>query len=166
MLGRTVPPLHTRAVSDQLVENIYEGTRSGGWTGMLENQNRSGARFEIRLRTRPLLTACGELAGYLGISHPASWQRVPEECVVLRPQRVEGAGGLVGLSTRERDVLCCYGKGMDTKEIAQALRISTASVFTYRSRISAKLGLKSPAEFYIAAAKCCSPGTSEATPNL
>lgn len=151
MLGRANIPIHTPAVSDQLIETIFQQTVEGGWQGELENQNRHRKRFEIRLRTRPLRTQCGKTVGYLGICHPSHWQRIPEQDV---------HGGLPlgkisipsnALSEREREVLSCYGSGMNTKQIALYLKISCPSVFTYRSRIIQKMNIQSPADFYVLA---------------
>jgi PAS domain S-box-containing protein len=154
MLGRVDLPIHTRSVPDQLIETIFEGTATGGWCGEIENQSRSGTRFDIHLRTRPLACAGGEVVGYLGICHPTFWQRIspadqPSEHGVTKP-----SNDLQPLSKRETDVLSCYGLGLNTKEVANQLKISTPSVFTYRSRIMQKLGLKSPADFYMAARQC------------
>ena len=151
VLGRIGLPIHTRAVADQLIEAIFNGTACGGWSGALENQSRNGTRFEIQLRTRPITTATGEMVGYLGICHPSSWQRIslaeqPMESAHLKPN-----DELHLLSQRERDVLSCYGLGLNTKEIADQLKIATPSVFTYRARIMQKLGLRSPADFYLTA---------------
>lgn len=50
------------------------------------------------------------------------------------------------LSPRELQVLVLTGRGNSLKEIASELGISLKSVSTYRSRIAAKLGLKSTAD--------------------
>ena len=151
MLGRANLPIHTRSVPDQLIEAIFEGTASGGWAGELENQSRNGKRFEIQLRTRPIATAAGEIVGYLGICHPSSWQKVPSEDPPLANTEIKPQPEICPLSSREREVLSCYALGLNTKEIASQLKISIPSVFTYRARINQKLGLKSPADFYLTA---------------
>lgn len=151
MLGRANVPIHTRAVPDQLVEAIFTGTAQGGWSGMLENQSRTGKRFEIQLRTRPITTASGEVVGYLGISHPSTWQKVSFHEPPPVDTAVTKGFDPCPLSAREREVLSCYGLGLNTKETASQLRISIPSVFTYRARIIQKLSLKSPADFYVTA---------------
>lgn len=50
------------------------------------------------------------------------------------------------LSDREREVLQQLGAGKSNKEIASALRVSTKSVSTYRSRILRKLKLRTNAD--------------------
>jgi len=54
-------------------------------------------------------------------------------------------GGMpdAGLSEREIDVLRLLASGMATKEIADALNISTNTVITHRKNISFKTGIKS-----------------------
>ncbi|MBW2269448.1 MAG: response regulator transcription factor [Deltaproteobacteria bacterium] len=54
--------------------------------------------------------------------------------------------GLNALSPREFDVLRAFGCGMGITECARQLNLSKPTVATYRSRIMAKLGLKSTAE--------------------
>jgi PAS domain S-box-containing protein len=154
MLGRSNLPIHTPAVSDQLIETIFKTTAEGGWQGELQNQTRRHKRFEIRLRTRPLKTASGETVGYLGICHPSHWQRVPEDAVPEVSPATPASPALQVLSTREREVLSCYGNGMNTKQIAEYLCISCPSVFTYRSRVIQKMHIQSPADFYVLAS-CC-----------
>lgn len=151
VLGRANLPIHTRYVPDQLIEAIFEGTARGGWTGALENHSRNGKRFEIQLRTRPITTVAGEIVGYLGISHPSSWQKVPSEDPPLTNTETKTQPEICPLSSREREVLSCYALGLNTKEVASQLKISIPSVFTYRARINQKLGLKSPANFYLTA---------------
>jgi DNA-binding NarL/FixJ family response regulator len=53
----------------------------------------------------------------------------------------------VGLSQREREVLCLLGHGHTNTVVAEKLDISPKTVATYRARIGEKLGLKSTAEF-------------------
>lgn len=159
-LGRIEIPIHAKAFPCQLIEAIYKGTEAGGWEGRVENQNRDRQNFKIILRTRPLRTENGELAGYLGILHPCEWQRMP---ILLNEETPKAAlqaesppllkYPAEGLSLREREVLNLYGRGHHTKEIAAILNISIPSVFTYRARLVRKLGIKNPADFYLVAAQ-------------
>lgn len=74
-----------------------------------------------------------------------------------RTASVFGPGGLratrsptdatVGLSPREREVLCLLGHGHANTEVAVKLDISPKTVATYRARIGEKLGLKTTADF-------------------
>lgn len=57
------------------------------------------------------------------------------------------AGATVGLSPREREVLCLLGHGHANTEVAEKLDISPKTVATYRARIGEKLGLKTTADF-------------------
>lgn len=168
ILGRVNVPIHTRSVPDQLVESIFVETLSGGWRGRLENRTKSGKHFDIELRTKPLTTSSGIVAGYMGICHPTSWQRVPLETQILPVALTEPLKPLENsrLSKRERDVLGAYGLGLNTKEIAAKLRISPPSVFTYRARIVEKLGLRSPADFYMAASAYAKTGDAAPSPSF
>ena len=57
-----------------------------------------------------------------------------------------GRGAAEGLSSREFDVLCLMGSGLNGRGVATALGLSPKTVSTYRSRILAKLDLGSSAE--------------------
>ncbi len=50
------------------------------------------------------------------------------------------------LSDREFEIFCLIAKGLAVAEIASRLSLSPATVYTYRSRISFKTGLSTPAE--------------------
>jgi DNA-binding NarL/FixJ family response regulator len=64
------------------------------------------------------------------------------------PQAVRGpARATVGLSPREREVLCLLGQGHTNQAVAEQLDLSPKTVATYRARIGEKLGLKSTADF-------------------
>ena len=58
-------------------------------------------------------------------------------------EAVKGGKPDAGLSEREIDVLRLLASGMVTKEIADALNISTNTVITHRKNISFKTGIKS-----------------------
>lgn len=51
-----------------------------------------------------------------------------------------------GLSDRELEVLCLFGKGQMPSEIARHLNLSIKTVSTYRARLLEKLGLKTSAQ--------------------
>ena len=59
----------------------------------------------------------------------------------------EDAGGLEGLSRREREVLCLLVDGRSSKEIARSLCISVRTVDAHRLHINRKLKVRSPAQF-------------------
>jgi DNA-binding NarL/FixJ family response regulator len=64
------------------------------------------------------------------------------------PQAVRGpARATVGLSPREREVLCLLGQGHTNQAVAERLDLSPKTVATYRARIGEKLGLKTTADF-------------------
>lgn len=57
-----------------------------------------------------------------------------------------GTSPTESLSDRELTVFRWLGEGLSTREIAEALHLSTKTVHTYRERIKTKLGLSSGAE--------------------
>ncbi len=63
------------------------------------------------------------------------------------------------LSNRELEVLRLVGHGMDTKEVANVMKVSAKTVETYQSRIKEKLSLKSGRELVQRAAQWLSAGT-------
>ena len=52
------------------------------------------------------------------------------------------------LSRREREVLRLLAQGHSNQQVAARIRVSVKTVETYRTRLSAKLGLKGRAELY------------------
>jgi DNA-binding NarL/FixJ family response regulator len=62
------------------------------------------------------------------------------------PPMTKPAQGLSTLTGRERDVLRLIAQGHTSKDIATKLTIAKATVDTYRSRLSEKLGAKSRAD--------------------
>jgi DNA-binding NarL/FixJ family response regulator len=61
-------------------------------------------------------------------------------------RKIDPAGGVHVLSTRELDVLKRIAEGQTTKEIAFALGVSSKTVETHRLHLLDKLGIKSVAE--------------------
>ena len=57
------------------------------------------------------------------------------------------------LSKREQDVLHLTGEGKSCSEIAENLKLELSSVYTYRTRLMNKLGVKSASELIAAAVK-------------
>jgi DNA-binding NarL/FixJ family response regulator len=83
---------------------------------------------------------CGEtelVAEIERITSAESGRRAPVET---------GRGAAEGLSSREFDVLCLMGSGLNGRAVAAALGLSPKTVSTYRSRILAKLDLGGTAE--------------------
>ena len=67
---------------------------------------------------------------------------------------MEGSSAIsIYLTLRERDILSFLASGKTSKEIAVALRISTATVGTHRKHICGKLGVHSTAELVAEAAR-------------
>jgi DNA-binding NarL/FixJ family response regulator len=62
------------------------------------------------------------------------------------------------LSNRELEVFRLVGNGMDTKEVAEIMKVSAKTVETYQSRIKDKLNLKSGRELLQRAAQWLSAG--------
>ena len=62
------------------------------------------------------------------------------------------------LSNRELEVFRLVGNGLDTKEVAEAMHVSTKTVETYQARIKEKLKLKSGRELIQRAAQWLSGG--------
>jgi DNA-binding NarL/FixJ family response regulator len=71
-------------------------------------------------------------------------------------QNTEGEGDKAGatprLTSRQQQVFELIGKGKTTKEIAELLKLSTATIGNHRKAISRKLGTHSTAELVSRAA--------------
>ena len=63
----------------------------------------------------------------------------------MSPGAAPSAQNIEQLSPREHEIFCMIGRGMSTKEIAAAARISPQTVETHRKKIAAKLGLRASA---------------------
>ncbi len=61
--------------------------------------------------------------------------------MVVNPQSADGDG----LSSREREVLQMVAEGRTTKEIAEALKLSTKTIDAHREHIMEKLGIRNVA---------------------
>ncbi len=53
---------------------------------------------------------------------------------------------MTSLSDREREIFFLIGRGLNTRQIAQRLYLSTSTVGTYRERIKSKLHITTPGE--------------------
>jgi DNA-binding NarL/FixJ family response regulator len=60
------------------------------------------------------------------------------------PQPTHLPPELVGLTAREREVLCLIAAGANNREIAEALYISERTVKNHITRILSQLNLRSP----------------------
>lgn len=65
---------------------------------------------------------------------------------ILAQKEEEPGNFLSVLTDRELDIFKCIGEGLDRKEIALRLNISTSTIGTYRDRIKNKLNMKSSGE--------------------
>ena len=64
----------------------------------------------------------------------------------LRSGGLPSESDLACLTDREMEVFVSVGKGLKTREIAQAMRVSVKTVDSYRAHLKEKLGLKSGVE--------------------
>ncbi|OHD64655.1 MAG: hypothetical protein A2176_10120 [Spirochaetes bacterium RBG_13_51_14] len=66
---------------------------------------------------------------------------------IVAGKEEEGTEGLMtDLTDRELDIFKLIGQGLDRREIARRLNISTSTIGTYRDRIKTKLNMKSSGE--------------------
>lgn len=68
---------------------------------------------------------------------------------------------LTQLTDRELDIFKLIGEGLDRREIAQKMGISTSTIGTYRDRIKNKLNMKSSGELIRFAVRWTSKGEDE-----
>ncbi len=90
------------------------------------------------------------LAGEIYLS-PKSTDRILQR-LSGHKSNVEGSG-IGSLSDRELEIFQMFGKGFNTREIAEQLVLGPATIGSYRHRIKEKLRLKNAAELYSVAAR-------------
>lgn len=149
--------------SDQLIDAINEGTKNGGWSGRVLNQDKHQHIFPVQLRTRTLFDSRQQAIGLLGISTPDRPPALGPEQIqaiidaqtaalhqtlgqasdtphapVLDPQPGK-APNLKILSTREREIFLLIGHGLTSTQIADRLHLSIHTIHAHRANIRAKL---------------------------
>ncbi|MQA85077.1 MAG: AAA family ATPase [Streptosporangiales bacterium] len=114
---------------------------------------------------RGALEQLDRAADLLAASGARGWQ-----AEVLREQRrlgrrvpSPGEGGPVRLTRREREIAELVAQGLSSREIAEALVVSTRTVTTHLSRIYAKLGVSSRTALAAALARTQGKGQPEGT---
>jgi PAS domain S-box-containing protein len=133
------------AVSDGLVEEIWNATRAGGWSGELLNRRKDGSEFPVALTTSPVRDEEGRILGYLGVGRDVSESRRAAEA--LREAREQALSAsraksefLASMSHEIRTpmnaVIGMAGLLLDTdltaqsREFAEAIRQSAEALLT------------------------------------
>lgn len=99
---------------------------------------------QIRTSIRPILNMGGDVRGVLFVSRACAGLK-PASAGVIR-SRVEDAGRLTGLTTRELDILKLIGIGLSTADIAKQLERSVKTVEWHRVSLGEKLGVTNRVE--------------------
>ncbi len=67
------------------------------------------------------------------------------ETMIWHSANIKGLD-ITSLSEREREIFSLIGHGLNTRQIAERLYLSTSTIGTYRERIKSKLNVTSPGE--------------------
>jgi DNA-binding NarL/FixJ family response regulator len=112
-----------------LDEYVFGALRAGAAGFLLKDTDAAGLVDAVRTVAR------GD-----GVIAPALTRRLID---AFAATPAPPAVALDDLTSRERDVLACLGRGMSNLEIADALGMAEATAKTHTSRILAKLNLRS-----------------------
>ncbi|TYB60708.1 response regulator transcription factor [Nonomuraea sp. PA05] len=116
-------------------EYVFGALRAGAAGFLLKNAEAEALIEAVRVVAR------GD-----GLIAPGVTRRLIAEFAEQAPVRREvdeDAGGVAGLTPREKEVLACIGRGLSNAEIARELDMAEATTKTHVSRVLNKLGLKS-----------------------
>jgi DNA-binding NarL/FixJ family response regulator len=104
-------------------------------------RRKSGARAVLVSRARERVVLPAELRPFVHsvISREDGFAVLREELERLRAARQPAGCSLRVLGPRERELFVLIGRGLRSKEIADAMGLTKASVDTYRKRIATKL---------------------------
>ncbi len=100
ILGQHVRMLVPSDGENKVIEEIYNHTMDGGWSGELLNQTKSGQIFPISLNTSKIYDEKGNILGLAGIAVDIAEQRKREvkqkqlELQLLQAQKLESLGTL------------------------------------------------------------------------
>ena len=109
---------------------------------------RAGAQGFISNLASPVevLTAINKvLAGEIYVSELINSQILSR---LGNNNKAESLSNISKLSDREIEVFQLIGRGLNSRECGESLKLSTSTVDSYRARIKDKLGLKNAAELY------------------
>jgi DNA-binding NarL/FixJ family response regulator len=123
-----------------LDEYVYAALRAGA----------SGFLLKDAL-AEDLVTAVRAVASGEAITAPSVTRRLINHFLTSTPEPADAAERLAALTAREREVLTLIGRGRSNTEIADDLRLGTATVRTHIGRIFAKLELRDRAQAIILA---------------
>lgn len=101
---------------------------------------------QIRTTARPMLTSSGDVRGVMFVSRACAGMTPPFAGAPVIRSRVEDAGRLTGLTTRELDILKLIGIGLSTADIAKQLERSVKTVEWHRVSLGEKLGVTNRVE--------------------
>ena len=142
-LGKTPAKiLNLDEVSQRILQKVAVASRKRGWEGELLNHDKSGNLLTIHLRTAPLRAPDGRLVCMMGIARRAT----PTNGSANgngngnKPAWMAAMGKL---TPRELETFSWFGTGQTTKQVGQKLGVSIFTVQTHRTRIKAKLGVRS-----------------------
>ena len=116
--------------------------------------------------TRPLMSTAGD---YVGALHVGIGARSPEALEALIPHAaaiatVVSRRSRLGLTPRERDILCAIAAGHTNAEISQQDSVSVRTVTTHVESIFRKLGVRNRVQAARVAIDCCLDYSAGFTP--
>lgn len=91
VVGRHVSLLHAPGNPPDLVPEMFEATRHGGWTGEIVHRRKDGAEFPVSLITSGVRGESGNVIAFIGVARDISERQQADEALRRSEDRFRGA---------------------------------------------------------------------------
>jgi len=98
ILGKKPAILYSPKNPPEMMKEIPEGTRSGGWRGEVLDQRKDGTEFPIFLSTSEIRDSSGEVIGLMGVAQDITERRRTEQQIRLLADAVQSVNELISIT--------------------------------------------------------------------